>query len=95
MTSTPSFFKAVHSYITTLHNTVVAGALFCGATNCCITHVGLARAIYIRCVYGIFGRKITKYTVIYGVYIQFWPTLHTRHKRVMGGPSLRLSVGVG
>jgi hypothetical protein len=38
--------------------------------------VGLARTIYIRCVYGIFGREITIYTVIYGVYIRFWPTLH-------------------
>ena len=32
------------------------------------------------CIYGVytvfFGREITKYTVIYGVYIQFWPTLH-------------------
>jgi len=32
--------------------------------------------IYIRCVYGNFGREITKYTVIYGVYIWFWPTLN-------------------
>jgi len=31
---------------------------------------------YIRCIYGIFGREITIHTVIYGVYIQFWPTLH-------------------
>ena len=23
----------------------------------------------------MFGREITKFTVIYGVYIQFWPTL--------------------
>jgi len=30
-------------------------------------YVGLARTIYIRCIYGIFGREITKYTVIYGV----------------------------
>ena len=37
--------------------------------------VGLARTIYIRCIYGIFGREIIKYTVIYGVYIRFWPTL--------------------
>ena len=37
--------------------------------------VGLARTIYIRCIYGTFGREITKYTVIYGVYIRFWPTL--------------------
>ena len=41
------------------------------------THISLARTIYIRCIYGIFGREITKYTVIYGVYIRFWPTLHT------------------
>jgi len=30
---------------------------------------GLARAIYIRCIYGIFGRENTKGMVIYGVYI--------------------------
>ena len=41
------------------------------------TYVGLARTIYKRFVYGIFGREITKYTVIYGVYIRFWPALHT------------------
>jgi len=38
--------------------------------------VGLARTIYIRCIYGIFGRETTKYTVIYGVSIRFWPTLY-------------------
>jgi len=37
--------------------------------------VGLARTIYIRCIYGILGREITKYTVIYGACIPFWPTL--------------------
>jgi hypothetical protein len=37
--------------------------------------VGLARTIYIRCTYGIFGLKITKYTVYIYVYIRFWPTL--------------------
>ena len=40
------------------------------------TFLGLARTIYIRCVYGNFSREITKYSVIYGVYIRFWPTLH-------------------
>jgi len=40
--------------------------------------VGLARTIYIRCIYGVFGREITKYTVIYGVHIRFWPTLQMR-----------------
>jgi ABC-type nickel/cobalt efflux system permease component RcnA len=40
------------------------------------TYLGLAKTIYIRCIYGNFGREITKYMVIYGVYIRFWPTLH-------------------
>jgi hypothetical protein len=35
----------------------------------------LARTIYIRWIYGIFGRGITKYTVIYTEYIRFWPIL--------------------
>jgi hypothetical protein len=39
-------------------------------------YIGLAKTIYIRCVYGnFFGREITKYTVIYGAYKWFWPTL--------------------
>ena len=42
-------------------------------------YLGLARTIYIRCIYGIFGREITEYTVIYGVYIRFWPTLYIRY----------------
>ena len=40
-----------------------------------VTYVGLARTIYIRCICGIFGREITKNTVIYGVCKRFWPTL--------------------
>jgi len=31
--------------------------------------------INIRCIHGTSGREITKYTVINGVYIRFWPTL--------------------
>jgi hypothetical protein len=32
--------------------------------------------VYIRCNYCcIFGREITRHTVVYGVYIWFWPTL--------------------
>jgi len=31
--------------------------------------------MYIRCIYGNFGREITNITVIYGVYVRFWPTL--------------------
>jgi len=34
---------------------------------------------YIRCIYGIFNRKITIHTIIYGVHIRFWPTLHMLH----------------
>ena len=43
--------------------------------------LGVARIIYIRCIYGIFGREITKCTVIYGAYIRFWPTLCITHTR--------------
>ena len=37
--------------------------------SCFITRVG-RNHLYIRCLYGIFGRESTKYTVVYGVYIQ-------------------------
>ena len=33
--------------------------------------------LYIRFIYGIFGREITKYTVMYSVHTRFWPTLRT------------------
>ena len=42
--------------------------------------LGLARIIYIRCIYGIYGRELTKYTVIYNEFIygsgqpRPWPT---------------------
>jgi hypothetical protein len=36
--------------------------------------------MYIR----IFGREITKYTVTYGVYIRFWPTLNIYHLFYLG-----------
>jgi hypothetical protein len=42
--------------------------------------VGLARTIYIRCVYRMFGREIIGYTVIYGDYTRFWPTLVTSNR---------------
>jgi hypothetical protein len=41
-------------------------------------YVGLARTVYIRCICVILGREITMYTVMYGVYIRFWPTLKIR-----------------
>jgi hypothetical protein len=43
--------------------------------------VGLARTLYIRCTYGIFGRETTKHTVMYGVYIWFWPTLSVLYRQ--------------
>jgi hypothetical protein len=56
-----------------------SGAYACRVLQKCThtyTRLGLARTINIRCTYGIFGREITKYMVIYGVYIQLWPTPH-------------------
>jgi hypothetical protein len=65
----------------------------------------LARTIYIRCIYGIFVRDITKdvghircictvlanpkYTIMFGVYIRFWPTLNIRSYTVMYGVYVR------
>ena len=37
--------------------------------------VGLARTIYIRCIYGIVCRDCIECRAIYSVYIRFWPTL--------------------
>ena len=37
--------------------------------------------VYVRCIYGNFGRDFIKYTVIHGVYIQFWPILHVRVRK--------------
>jgi hypothetical protein len=43
-----------------------------------VCHIlGLARTVYIRCVYGAFGREITKYTVIYGVHTVLASPTHT------------------
>jgi hypothetical protein len=51
--------------------------------------LGLAITIYFRCLYGLYGRKIIKYTVIYGAHIRFWPVpsiffnqqAHASHKQ--------------
>jgi hypothetical protein len=51
--------------------------------------VGLAKIIYTRCIYGDIGREITKYTVIYGVYIRFWPTLRMCFSCVHNSPGQR------
>jgi len=42
----------------------------------------LARTIYIQCIHGIFGRGITKYMIIYGVYVRFWLTVAMRRARL-------------
>jgi ribosomal protein L16/L10AE len=56
--------------------------MFVPASWCCDGNcIELARTIYIRCIYGILGRKITKYTVIYGVSIRFWPNLVCSDKK--------------
>jgi hypothetical protein len=41
-----------------------------------------------RCMYGIFGRETTKYTVIYDVYIRFWPILFALEKDTDHRPCL-------
>ena len=43
-------------------------------------HLGLARTIYKRCTYSVFGRELTRYTVIHGENIRSWPTLPIAHK---------------
>jgi len=59
----------------------VCAPLLCDlCTTGTIAWLGLARTMWgwtinIRCIYGVFGREITRHTVIYGVYIRFWPTL--------------------
>ena len=35
----------------------------------------MARTKYIRCIHGILSRENTKYTVVYSLYIGFWPIL--------------------
>ena len=54
------------------------------------TYIGLAKTTYIRCIYGILGREITKYTVIYGVYIRSWPTLNIYNRYISLQPCLTL-----
>jgi hypothetical protein len=61
------------------HAHSVGGSYQCTHSVSSTLLLGLARTIYIWCIYGIFGRELTKYTVIYGVYIQFWPTLYVTH----------------
>jgi len=59
--------------------------------------IGLARTIYISIGLArticFFGKETTIYTVMYGVYIRFWPTLHMyRHTPVYFFPLCIFSV---
>jgi len=58
------------------------------------TYVGLARTIYIRCIYGFFGRGIIKYTVMYGAYIRFWTTLYMTVFLVIPPPKIHYRLTV-
>ena len=48
----------------------------------------MAIIVYMQCIQGTLGREIIRYTVTYGVYIRFWPTLNIlqnsvdRHLRI-------------
>ena len=45
-------------------------------THCHCFHFRVGQNdIYTVYIHGVFGREITKYTLMYGVYIRFWPTL--------------------
>ena len=62
------------------------GPLLCNSQThpCYVLQVGLfvsrvgQNHIYMRCIYGVISRELTKYTVIHSVYIRFWPTLLMR-----------------
>jgi hypothetical protein len=51
-------------------------------TGSIINRVGYNHLGYIQCILGIFGREITNYTAICGVYIRFWPTLIINHLKL-------------
>ena len=48
--------------------------------------------MYIRCIYDILGRNSIKYTGIYGVYVQFWPTATSLHFSKKGAGAQVLKV---
>jgi len=63
------------NYHTYSHIRCVHGIFLAGKLPHIQSYIGLARTIYIRCTYGIFGLEITKYTVYIYEYTRFWPTL--------------------
>jgi len=62
-----------------IHVSPGAAFLLCTQNAPEIKCVGLASTIYLRCIYSVFGREITKDTVIYGIYGSR-PTLQMRPK---------------
>ena len=45
----------------------------CRSSMCCLIFRVLARTIYVRCIFGVFGREVAKYTVhIYGSGQLYW-----------------------
>ena len=54
-----------------------------GNNECWLEH------IHLQCIYGIFGREFTEYTVIYGVYKWFWPTIGINNGCVKGGHTVK------
>jgi len=68
--------SSVHSFVhSSLHSLCASPRKLVQLYKRTRVNVGSAKTIYILCIYGIFGREVTKYTVIYGVLIRFWPTL--------------------
>jgi len=56
---------------------VFLDSLMVVAHNLCMWRVGQNHTYYdVYSIYNIFSREITIHTIIYGVQIQFWPTLY-------------------
>ena len=54
----------------------------------------MARNTWLRCIYGTFCRDFIKNTVIFGVYIQFWPILAKWHEpRCIGSSGIQVKHG--
>jgi hypothetical protein len=58
---------------------ITACVVFCSSSFllCDLTNAAQLKLARTKNIHGVFGREITKCTVIYGVYIKFWPTLHS------------------
>jgi hypothetical protein len=69
-------FEALRRCLVTTSINVIRSDLLSSPLHIC-TFVRLARTMYTRCIYGIFGREITKYTVMYSAHIRFGPPYPT------------------